>query len=55
MKVSVIPTIIGALGTVPKGLKRETGGQIETIQITALLRSDRILRRVLETRLVGSV
>ena len=54
MKVTVIPNIIGTLGMVPKGLKRgleelETGGRIETIQTTALLRSAKILRRILET------
>ena len=30
-------------------LKRENGGWVETIQTTALLRTTRILRRVLET------
>ena len=49
-----IPIVIGALGMVPKGLERsleelEIRGRIETIQTTALLRSARILRRVLET------
>ena len=49
-----IPIIIGTLGTVPKGLIKgledlEIKGQMETIQTTALLRSARILRRVLET------
>ena len=43
-----------ALGTIPKswvgGLElMEIGGQAETIQITALLKLARILRRVLET------
>ena len=52
--VIVIPIIIGALGTIPKGLvKRQEDldmrGQVETIQTTALLRTVRILRRVLET------
>ena len=47
-------TIIGALGTVTKGLVQgledlEIIGQVETIQTTALLRSARILRRILET------
>ena len=55
MKVTVIPIVIGALGTVLKGFERaleelEIGGRIETIQTTALLRSANILRRVLETR-----
>ena len=54
MKVTVIPIVIGTLGTVTKGLIEgqedlETSGQVETIQTTALLRSTRIRRRVLET------
>ena len=54
MKVTIIPSVIGALDTVPKGLVHgledlEIRGQVETIQTTALLRSTRILRRVLET------
>ena len=54
MKLTVIAIIIGTLGTIPKGLVREVdefeiGKQAETIQTTALLRSARILRRVLET------
>ena len=54
MKVKVIPIVVGALGTVPKGLERglenlEIRGRIDTIQNTALLQSARILRRVLET------
>ena len=53
MKVMVIPIVIGALGTIPKELVKglddlEIRGQVETIQTTALLRSARILRRVLE-------
>ena len=53
MKVTVIPIVIGALGTFTKRLiKRpkdlEIRGRVETIKITALLRSVRILRRVLE-------
>ena len=55
MSVVVIPNVTGAPGTVPnvseKGLEKlEIRGRIETIQKTALLRSARILRRVLETR-----
>ena len=51
MKVMIIPIVIGALGTVTKGLVQgledlEITGQVETIQTTALLRSARILRRV---------
>ena len=54
MKVTIVPIVIGALGTISKGLLKgledlETGGRVETIQKTALLRTARILRRVLET------
>ena len=54
MKVTIVRIVIGALGTVTKGLLKdledlEVGGQVETIQTTALLRTTRILRRVLET------
>ena len=54
MKVTIVPIGIGALGTITKGLLKgledlEVGGQVETIQTTALLRMARILRRVLET------
>ena len=54
MRVTIIPIVIGAFGTVTKGLLKrledlEVGGQVETIQMTALLRTARILRRVLET------
>ena len=54
MKVTIIPIIIGALGTVTKGLIKglkdlEMRGRVETIQTSTLLRSARILRRVLET------
>ena len=54
MRVKVIPIVIGALGTVPKGLERslnelEIKGRIDTIQTTALLKSARIIRRVLES------
>ena len=54
MKVTIIPIVIGAFGTVTKGLLKglenlEVGGQVETIQTTTLLRMARILRRVLET------
>ena len=55
MKVTVIPIVIGAFGTVTKGLLKglgelEVDGRVETIQTTALLKTSRILRRVLETR-----
>ena len=54
MKATIVPIVIGALGTKTKGLLKdledlEVGGQVETIQTTALLRMARILRRVLET------
>ena len=49
----IIPIVIGAFGTVTKGLLKgledlEVGGRVETIQTTALLRTARIQRRVLE-------
>ena len=52
--VTIISIVIGAFGTVTKGLLKgledlEVGGRVETIQTTALLRTARILRRVLET------
>ena len=54
MKVTIIPIVIGAFGTVTKGLLKgledlEVVGGVETIQTTPLLRTSRILRRVLET------
>ena len=52
MLVTIIPIVIGAFGTVTKGLLKgleEVSGREETIQTTSLLRMDRILRRVLET------
>ena len=54
MKVTIMPIVIGALGTVIKGLLKgmkglEVGGRVETIQRKALLKTARILRRVLET------
>ena len=54
MKVTIVPIVIGVLGTITKGLLKsledlEVGGRVETIQTTALLRMARILRRVLET------
>ena len=54
MKVMFISIMIGALGKVIKGLIKgledlEIKGRMETIQTTALMRSVRILRRVLET------
>ena len=54
MKVTIVPIVIDALGTITKGLLKgledlEVGGRVETIQTTALLRTVRILRRVVET------
>ena len=54
MNVTIIPIVIDALGTVTKGLIKgledlKIRGQVETIQTIALLRTTRILRRVLET------
>ena len=54
MKVIIIPIVISSFGTVTKGLLKglknlEVGGRVEIIQTTSLLRTDRILRRVLET------
>ena len=52
--VTIIPIVIGAFGTVTKELLKvledlKVGGRVETPQTTALLRTARILRRVLET------
>ena len=54
MKVTIVQIVIGASGTITKGLLKgledlEVGGRVETLQTTALLRTARILRRVLET------
>ena len=51
MKVTILPIVIGALGTITKGLLKgledfEVGGRVETIQMTALMKTARILRRV---------
>ena len=52
--MTIVPIVIGALGTITKGLLKgpedlEVGGWVEAIQTTSLLRTARILRRVLET------
>ena len=52
MKVKIMPIVIGAFCTVSKGLLKgledlEVGGRLETIQRTALLKTARILKRVL--------
>ena len=54
IKVIIIPIVIGAFGTVTKELLKgledlEIRGRVETIETTTLLRTARILRRVLET------
>ena len=54
MKVTIVPIMIGDFGTITKGLLKdledlEVGGRVETIQMSALLRTAKILRRVLET------
>ena len=52
MIVTILSIVIGAFGTITKGLLKgledlRVGGRVETIQMTALLRTARILRRVL--------
>ena len=54
MKATIIPIVSGAFDAITKGLLKglgdlEVGRRVETIQMTALLRTARILRRVLET------
>ena len=54
MKVTVIPIVIGALGTIIKGLEKRlealgTRGRVMTIQTTAVLRSAKILGGIQET------
>ena len=54
MKVTVVPIKTGELGTVTEGLVKrledfEIRGQVKTMQTIALLRSAKMLRRVLET------
>ena len=49
--MTIVPIVIDAFGTVTKGLLKglkdlEVGGRVETIQMTALLRTAQILRRV---------
>ena len=52
MKMTIIPIVIGALGTVTKWLLKgledlKVGGRAETNQTTAFFRTARLLRRVL--------
>ena len=54
MKVTIVPIVMGAFGSITKGLLKglenlEVGGRVEAIQMTELLRTARILRRVLAT------
>ena len=54
MRVNIVPIVIGDIDTVTKGLLKcledlEVEGGVETIKTTALLKTARILRRVLET------
>ncbi len=54
MKVTMVPIVIAAFGTITKGLLKvlqdeEIGGRVETIQMTELLRTARILILVLYT------
>ena len=54
MNVMIVPIVIGAFGRITKGLLKGLGdlevrGRVETIQMTALLRTAKILRRVLGT------
>ena len=53
MEVTIILVLIGAFGTVTKGLLKgledmEVGGRGETVETTALLRTVRIQREVQE-------
>ena len=54
MKVTIIAILVLAFGTVTKALLKgleelEVGRRVETIQARVLLKTARILRRVLET------
>ena len=54
MKVTIIPIVIGVFGTVTKRLLKgledlEISFRVEIFQMTALLRTARILRRVMDT------
>ena len=53
MKLTIIPIVISVFGRLTKELLKglgdlDVGGRVETIETTALLRTARILRRVLE-------
>ena len=54
MQMTIMPIVIGSFGTVAKGLLKgledvEVDGRVKTIQTTTLLRTVKILRRILET------
>ena len=54
MKMTFMPIVIGAYGTVSKKLLKlledlKVGGRLETFKTAALLRTPRVLRRILET------
>ena len=54
MKVTIVPIVIGAFGTVTKGLLKcledlEVGGRVETTQTTAILKTNRILKESWKT------
>ena len=54
IRVTIIPIVIGTFGTVTKELLKcledlEIGGRVETIYTIILLKTAKILRRVLET------
>ena len=54
MEVTIVLIVIGDFGSMTKGLLKglkdlEVGGLVETMQMTVLLKTARILRRVLET------
>ena len=54
MQMTFIPIVIGAFGTVTKGLLKgledlEVGRRVETIQTTTVLRTARLLKSVQET------
>ena len=52
-KSAIVPIVIAAFGTVTKGLLKcledlEVCGRVESIQTTALLKTARILKRILK-------
>ena len=54
MKVTIVPVVIGTLGTVTEELIKgpenfQISGLVETIKATTLLRTARILRRLNKT------